>query len=287
LCVCVSCICPYQTGKGYPKQTPEDVIEKKYTATSKLDDSYIECVIGKDFHKYKFINKPSMFVSYGKWLAEPRESAPFFEDKIIIRQTSDSLICNYDDENRINLNNVYNVGKKDLNFDLKYILTLLNSKLFNYFYQNISQEKGRLFAEVKKVNLAKLPVKNIPKDAQKPFIVKASSMILLNKEMHSLNNKFTTYFCGQYKIEKLNNKLELWYNLEFTNFITELNKSIKTFKGLPLTKKDEFDWIDLFEENKQKALELKSKIDATDKEIDKMVYKLYDLTEEEIKIVEG
>ncbi len=42
--------------------------------------------------------------------------------------------------------------------------------------------------------------------------------------------------------------------------------------------------MDLFEENKKKALELKSEIDKTDKEIDKMVY---ELSEEEIKIVEG
>jgi type II restriction/modification system DNA methylase subunit YeeA len=39
-------------------------------------------------------------------------------------------------------------------------------------------------------------------------------------------------------------------------------------------------------ENKQKAQALKSQIDATDKEIDQLVYKLYDLTEEEIAIVE-
>jgi hypothetical protein len=32
---------------------------------------------------------------------------------------------------------------------------------------------------------------------------------------------------------------------------------------------------------------IKNEIDATDKEIDKMVYALYGLTEEEIKIVEG
>jgi type II restriction/modification system DNA methylase subunit YeeA len=37
----------------------------------------------------------------------------------------------------------------------------------------------------------------------------------------------------------------------------------------------------------KKALELKTKIDATDKEIDQMVYKLYDLTDEEIVIVEN
>jgi hypothetical protein len=58
-------------------------------------------------------------------------------------------------------------------------------------------------------------------------------------------------------------------------------------KGSPLTKKDEFEWMELFEENKKKALDLKTQIDQTDKEIDKMVYALYGLTEEEIQIVEN
>jgi hypothetical protein len=44
--------------------------------------------------------------------------------------------------------------------------------------------------------------------------------------------------------------------------------------------------MDLFEENKKKALELKAEIDQTDKEIDQMVYELYGLSEEEIAIVE-
>jgi hypothetical protein len=55
---------------------------------------------------------------------------------------------------------------------------------------------------------------------------------------------------------------------------------------LPLTKKDEFEWMELFEENKMKVLELKTQIDQTDREIDRMVYALYGLTEEEIAIVE-
>ena len=45
--------------------------------------------------------------------------------------------------------------------------------------------------------------------------------------------------------------------------------------------------MELFEENKKKALELKAHIEKTDKEIDQMVYALYELTEEEIKIVEA
>jgi hypothetical protein len=43
----------------------------------------------------------------------------------------------------------------------------------------------------------------------------------------------------------------------------------------------------ILQKNKQKALALKAEIDRTDKEIDQMVYELYGLTEEEIRIVEG
>jgi hypothetical protein len=99
--------------------------------------------------------------------------------------------------------------------------------------------------------------------------------------------RFSTYFSSQYKLEKLPGKLEKWYELEFIDFIKELNKAIKVVKGTPLTKKDEFEWMDLFEENKKKALELKAEIDKTDKEIDAMVYALYGLSEEEIRIVEN
>jgi len=41
-----------------------------------------------------------------------------------------------------------------------------------------------------------------------------------------------------------------------------------------------------FNEQKQKALELKAEIDRIDKEIDQMVYELYGLSKEEIEIIE-
>lgn len=45
--------------------------------------------------------------------------------------------------------------------------------------------------------------------------------------------------------------------------------------------------MEYFNEQKQKAQELKTKIDKTDKEIDQIVYELYGLTPEEIEIVEN
>ena len=45
--------------------------------------------------------------------------------------------------------------------------------------------------------------------------------------------------------------------------------------------------MSLFEKQKKIANDIQAIIDTTDKEIDQMVYKLYDLTDEEIAIVEN
>jgi len=111
---------------------------------------------------------------------------------------------------------------------------------------------------------------------------------LIDKKISFLEISHTTtsFIVSNNKITSTT-KIENWYDLDFADFTKELNKAIKASKGVPLTKKDEFEWMDLFEENKKKALDLKTQIDQTDKEIDRMVYALYGLTEEEIQIVEN
>ena len=42
----------------------------------------------------------------GEWLAEPRFTAPFEKDKIILRQTSDKIRAVIDRDNYYNLNNI-------------------------------------------------------------------------------------------------------------------------------------------------------------------------------------
>jgi type II restriction/modification system DNA methylase subunit YeeA len=69
--------------------------------------------------------------------------------------------------------------------------------------------------------------------------------------------------------------------LSYGEFIKELGK-----KKIKLSLSDEAEWETYFTTEAQKTLELKSNIEKTDKEIDQMVYALYELTEDEIKIVE-
>ena len=274
---------PYQKGKGKPKQTADDVKEKRFNADSKIDESYIQCIVGKDIKRYGFLHEPELYLKYGEWLAEPRGGAPFFDDeKIILRQTSDSLICNLESKQRVNLNNIYNIGKKDLDVSLKYILVIMNAKLMNLIYQSIAQEKGRTFAEVKKVYLAKLPIKKINMNEQLTFIEKADKMLSFNEQLQDLTSKFIRTLQRKFDIDKLSKKLESWNEITYSEFIKELGK-----KKIKMSLGDEAEWEEYFLAEQTKAKQLIAEIERTDREINQMVYKLYDLTDDEIAIIEA
>ena len=70
--------------------------------------------------------------------------------------------------------------------------------------------------------------------------------------------------------------------MSFADFVKELKK-----KKIKLSLGQEAEWEDYFLAEQAKANNLKNQIDQTDKEIDQMVYELYGLTDEEIKIVGG
>jgi len=91
------------------------------------------------------------------------------------------------------------------------------------------------------------------------------------------------------EIDKLSRKLENWHDLTFKEFLKELEKARKkaTKDCNPLPIQEQAEWMEYFNQQKAKADELKSQIAQTDSEIDAMVYELYGLTEEEIRVVEG
>lgn len=107
------------------------------------------------------------------------------------------------------------------------------------------------------------------------------------KQIKNLSNIFIKYLQSQFSGIIFHKKLINWHELEFSEFIKELNKAIKSGGLKPLSKIDEMGWMEVFETKKKEAQLLKIEIDKTDKEIDGMVYELYGLSEEEIKIVEG
>ena len=83
-------------------------------------------------------------------------------------------------------------------------------------------------------------------------------------------------------IEKPSQKLQSFYNYDFKTFVAELKK-----KKVKLSLMQQDEWEEYFTSYKNKINALQTEIATTDTAIDKMVYQLYGLTEEEIQIVEA
>jgi len=164
----------------------------------------------------------------------------------------------------------------------KYLLCILNSKLVVFLMELYAISRRGGYLEYKTQYISKLPIKDIEESKQQPFIEKADLMLSFNKELQETSQKFQRTLQRKFELEDLPKKLQDWYLLSYAEFIKELAK-----KKIKLSLAQEAEWEDYFMSERKKALELKAQIDATDKEIDRMVYELYGLTEEEIKIVEN
>ena len=163
----------------------------------------------------------------------------------------------------------------------KFLLCLLNSKIIWYFLKSICVMRSGGYIEVKPQYFEQIPIPDIPEKDQAPLMNKADLMINLNNAKHETTLKFQRTIQRKFEIEELPGKLQNWHEITYAEFIKELGK-----KKVRLSLSEEAEWEEYFNQEKQKALELKAQIDATDKEIDRMVYELYGLTEEEIRIVE-
>ena len=177
--------------------------------------------------------------------------------------------------------------KEKTYYTYKSILPIINSSLFWFYLSNTGNILRGGYIGVKRKVLEPFSIPHFESINTNQFELFTDSMLKGKAQLQSISNKLTNYIQSQYKIEKLTKKLENWYELEFAEFIKELNKAIKKAGGEKLSKTDEFEWLELFENKKVETQKLKAEITKTDKEIDQMVYELYGLTEEEIKIVEG
>ena len=158
----------------------------------------------------------------------------------------------------------------------------MNENLFSFLKTKGSTNATKDdFSQITLSDIRSLPIKIISPEEQKPFIRLTDIMLSKNKELQEIQKEFTTLLVSDFKIEKLTEKLEDWYLLDWSAFSNELKK-----KKIVLEEEQEVKWLKRFERMKKEALTIKAVIDSTDKEIDILVYRLYDLTFDEVKIVE-
>ena len=274
---------PYEKGKGTPAQTAITLKEKPYTSETKIDETFSPLIGGSYFHRYRIMWNNDYWIKYGDWLAAPRDKSTFEADeKLIFRQTSDSLIGSFIGKGYIMRNNTHIILSRDDTYNLKYVLACLNSKLLNYYYWTLNPEKGEAMAEVKAFHLGLLPIRRIPLIEQQPFIALANTMLSLNKELQEKRSRFLRRLTENMEGVKITTALQTFDQMDFKALVAELKKQkIK----LSLVQQDE--WEDYFNQYAEACRELSAQIATTDQEIDQRVYQLYGLTEEEVKMIDS
>lgn len=278
---------PFQKGKGKPPQNEETMKAKPFVQEGKKDDSFVPLLRGSLMNRYQNFWCNNYWISYGEWLAEPRLSAKFdCKEKLMIRQTGDSIIACYDNKQFICRDNLYVIRDDQGAINLKFLMALLNSKLFTWYYRNIlNPEEGKAMAQVKRGHLQALPIA-IDQDCNKLSDL-VDKVINNYKKLNFQISQLLKYLKTKFLSLKLNNKLKKWDELEFSEFLKELNKSIKKVGYDKLKKAEEIDWMELFESKKDECLLQRNKIQKLEADINSIVYNLYKLSNEEIDVVEA
>ncbi len=291
---------PYEVGKGIPIQTQEMRKKKVYHSNKKLDNSYLP-LLGASNVQWMLIKPFSEFIKYGPNLSAMRDPNNFKGERILMnrilsRKKVDA--CYLAEDDVINNSDVIVLKPKEKGLNLKVILGLITSKYCAYSNKgrNINLQR-KVYPKLNVGTLKAFPLPNKDLNSLAYLEQQVDQAMDGQKVLFELNEKFQRLISHSFNNLSLSRKLQNWHELEFGDFIKELNKAIKKTnrdrakEGLEpikeLTKKDEFQWMELFEENKKNAVEFKQQIDETDRKIDQMVYELYGLSEEEIKIVEA
>jgi len=308
--------------KKYGKDRGNAIVDGRlWHSDIKHSEDWKQEIQGRDLSRYS--NKESFqYIKYGKHLAGYVDEKFFNQPRILIMEVTRGqfykITSTYVEKEFYNTPSIINIIHPECNVNLiKSLCAILNSRLISWYHLKV-HPKANAVTSIPKILIK--DVRNIPVPRNYILLNKCGEERLEQGSKQSiLQEKFLSYIVKSQSLSKVSKKLENWHELEFGEFIKELNKSIKANNKLRqkaaaatvsssavenrsapdshrdenyvevpvLTKKDEFEWMSLFEENKKKAQDLQTQINQTEHEIDQMVYELYGLTEEEIAIVEN
>ena len=289
---------PYDKYKGHSQ---EQIKERVFHSTFKKDETFKKLLAGNDITRYNVSWGGKEWISYGDWLGASREQKFFTDKRILVKQIidwSDKRIWSaLTQEEFYNTQNAFNILPfKD--FEAEYIVSIMNSKLMSFYHkkQFLEEYKDR-FQKILIKDAKEFPIRVTSLEEQSEYKAVVESITTKIAKKVKLVNSFLKFFEGNIGIEKISRKLENWHELSFADFIKELTKAIKATNKIrvkeeqssiaELTKTDEFEWMELFESKKQEVVQLQQQIEQTEQQIDQMVYKLYDLTDDEIAIIEA
>jgi hypothetical protein len=258
------------------------VDERLWHSREKISEEWKGEILGKEVRRY-FYTHSENYIKYGKQVASYVDEKFFTQQRILVREiTADKLYCVIITEELYNNPSLINIINEKQILDLKYCLAILNSSLIGWLHNKISPKANKgLFPKILINDVRNIPLVEISNENQQPFIALADKMLSLNSDLQNKRQRFLKRLSDNFAGIKITGKIETFDELEFSQFVSELAK-----QKIALTLKQQDEWEEYFNEYKTECRNFVNQINATDKEIDALVYGLYGLTEEKIEVIE-
>ncbi len=183
-----------------------------------------------------------------------------------------------------NLNTVYNLilkhdEKGKTNFDKLFLLAILNSTFIRFYCEKKLNSDEKLFPYLRIEQLKSFPIPIASLEKQKEITKKVKQLLSLEEKLDNQNRDFIQILKAEFDKEKTSKKLKNWSNLEWKDFVTQIDKTNT------LDFKEKKKWLSIFEEEKKTSLSLQRKFYKLDTEIDNLIFEFYKITEEEKRLI--
>ena len=186
-------------GKGKKK----DIINLK-----KIGDKWFRGLTSAgEIGRYSLLYKGNFILYDESKLKSGFKEAKYFEPKILLRKTGDRIISTLDKNNLLCLDNLHVGNFINKEYDLRYILAVLNSSLMNKYYNIISLELGRVMAQTDIEMIEKLPIKPASKEEQKAIVRLVDKILLLNEQLNKTKSAKEAEKI-KFQIEEIDQKIE-------------------------------------------------------------------------------
>ena len=278
-------ITPYDKYRGHSSEVIES---KAFHSQYKVNETYKPLISGANIVRYGVSDAVDCYIQYGTWLGAMREERFFTKPRVLVRQIVSGkpprIYAGYTTKPLYFTQIGFGIIPTNDELDCHLLLAILNSTVVNFYhkYRFLDLEK-ELFQKILIANCKQLPIVFAANPTlEKEITILSKMMIGLVEDVKQIEATFIKLISAKFELEKPSNKLENWPALDFKGFLQELKKA-----KVALTLGEEAEWLTYFTEQQAKARALQAQIDKTDKEIDALVYQLYGLTEEEVRVVEG
>ncbi len=189
----------------------------------------IICLTGGDIDNYEI--KTNHQITKETYEAYEKSKGIFDAPKLMVRETGNKFFATLDNEGVITTRSIYNLKMKNGFCKIQFILGLLNSKLFAFYFKSFISPETNIFPKIRIIQLQEVPIcfLNLGDDKQK----------LAHDEI-----------------------------VKYVEMLLELHKRVQK---ATLTDKRQ----------------LETRILSAETQINEIVYQLYHLTEEEIKLIDA